>query len=248
MDLAAFFQKHPKTAVAFSGGADSAFLLYAAVTYGTETKAYFVKSAFQPRFELEDAKRMAACLRADLAVLEADLLCEPEITDNSAKRCYYCKKAIVTRILTAAAEDGFPVVLDGTNASDQADDRPGMQALIECSIRSPLRECGLTKADIRQLSKEAGLFTWNKPAYACLATRIPAGSAITAEKLERTEYAEHVLSSLGLTDFRVRLFGDAAKIQVPITQLDTVLANRTRIVTELKPLYSDVLLDLEVRA
>lgn len=248
MDLAAFFQKHPKTAVAFSGGADSAFLLYAAVTYGTETKAYFVKSAFQPRFELEDAKRMAACLRADLAVLEADLLCEPEITDNSAKRCYYCKKAIVTRILTAAAEDGFPVVLDGTNASDQADDRPGMQALIECSIRSPLRECGLTKADIRQLSKEAGLFTWNKPAYACLATRIPAGSAITAEKLERTEYAEHVLSSLGLTDFRVRLFGDAAKIQVPITQLDTVLANRTRIVTELKPLYSDVLLDLEVRS
>ena len=135
MDLASFFQNHPKTAVAFSGGVDSAFLLYAAVTYGTEIKAYFVKSAFQPRFELEDAKRMAACLHADLTVLETDLLRTPEITENSAKRCYYCKKAIVTRIIKAAAEDGFSVVLDGTNASDQADDRPGMQALKECAIR-----------------------------------------------------------------------------------------------------------------
>ena len=151
------------------------------------------------------------------------------------------------RITAAAKRDGFSLLLDGTNASDEASDRPGMQALRELSVRSPLRECGLTKKEIRRLSKEAGLFTHDKPAYACLATRIPTGDAITRSNLARTEEAENHLHSLGLWDFRVRTLGDTARIQVTATDLETVLANRETIVSHLKKLYSGVTLDLEVR-
>ena len=122
-----------------------------------------------------------------------------------------------------------------------------MQALRELSVRSPLRECGLKKAEIRRLSKEAGLFTHDKPAYACLATRIPTGDAITPESLARTEEAEGYLHSLGLRDFRVRTLGDTARIQVTAADLETVLNNRETIVSHLKTLYSGVTLDLEVR-
>lgn len=154
---------------------------------------------------------------------------------------------IFSAIAQAAREDGFTTILDGTNASDDAGDRPGMRALQELSVLSPLRECGLTKPEIRRLSKEAGLFTWDKPAYACLATRIPTGTAITADQLERTEAAENHLFSLGFTDFRVRLQGDAAKLQVPAAQFPKVLENRDMILSELKKWYSTVLLDLEAR-
>lgn len=149
--------------------------------------------------------------------------------------------------MKAAAEDGYTLLLDGTNASDEEGDRPGMRALRELSVRSPLRECGLTKDEIRMLSKEAGLFTWNKPAYACLATRIPSGERITSEKLTATEESEKYLFSLGFIDFRVRRMGDAARLQFPETQMEEVLARRSEIITELKKYYSAVLLDLESR-
>ena len=152
-----------------------------------------------------------------------------------------------SHILKAAQEDGFSVLLDGTNASDDASDRPGMRAIAELSVRSPLRECGLTKGAIRQLSREAGLFTHDKPAYACLATRIPVGEMITAEKLQRTEYAEDCLSSLGFRDFRVRSVGDMAKIQVREEELELAMTHRREILNELKKHYAGVLLDLEVR-
>ena len=122
-----------------------------------------------------------------------------------------------------------------------------MRALRELGVRSPLRECGLTKPEVRRLSREAGLFTWDKPAYACLATRIPTGTAITRANLERTERAERFLAGLGFTDFRVRLLGGAAKLQLPASQLSALLEQRETILRELKKDYSDVLLDLEVR-
>lgn len=247
MDLPTFFKEHPKTAIAFSGGVDSAYLLYAAAKYGAQVSAYYVKSAFQPKFELDDAKRMANDLHINLRVLEADVLSLKEITANTDKRCYFCKKYIFSIILKAAKEDGFSTLLDGTNASDEASCRPGMQAAGELCVLSPLRECGLTKETIRRLSKEAGLFTWNKPAYACLATRIPTGSPIASEKLVHTEQAEDFLHSLGLLDFRVRSLGNAAKIQVPQNQLSTVLSHRAEIVQELGSYYSEVLLDLVTR-
>lgn len=247
MELEQFFKENPKAAIAFSGGVDSAYLLYAAVKYGAAVKAYYVRTAFQPRFELDDALKLAKELGAQMRVLPLDILCSDNITANPPDRCYYCKKEIFQRILTAAKGDGFDLLLDGTNASDDASDRPGMRALRELSVRSPLRECGLTKAQIRALSKEAGLFTHDKPAYACLATRIPAGEGITAEKLSRTEAAESYLSALGLRDFRVRSQGNTAKLQVTAHDLAAVMAHREEITQELKKYYSSVLLDLEVR-
>ena len=247
MDLATFFKENPKAAVAFSGGVDSAYLLYAASKYGMQVKAYYVKTAFQPQFELEDARLIADELHIDMAVIEEDILKQEQIMINPPERCYFCKKRLFSLIIQAAKDDGFSLLVDGTNASDDVSDRPGMKALKELSVRSPLRECGLTKEVIRSLSKEAGLFTWNKPAYACLATRIPTGTVITAEKLSNTEKAEDYLHKLGFTDFRVRLFADCAKIQVSENQLDKILEHRVLILQKLKKYYTDVLLDLEVR-
>ncbi len=247
MELKTFFAEHPKIALAFSGGVDSAYLLYAAGKCAADVTAYYVKSAFQPAFELEDALRLAGELGAKMRVIELDVLCDREITANPQNRCYYCKKRIFTAIGDAARSDGYELIIDGTNASDDASDRPGIRALAELSVRSPLRECGITKAQVRALSREAGLFTWDKSAYACLATRIPTGDAITAEKLMRTERAEEYLASLGFRDFRVRLMGESAKIQVRAEQLLLLLEKRIEIVEELKKEYAAVLLDLEVR-
>lgn len=247
MELERFFAENPCAAVAFSGGADSAYLLYAAVKAGANVKAYYVKTAFQPQFELEDAKKLAGELGTPMQVLPLDILCDQAVKANPPDRCYHCKKRIFSAIRAAAAQDGFSVLLDGTNASDNAGDRPGIRALKELSVRSPLREAGLTKAEIRRLSKEAGLFTHDKPAYACLATRIPTGETITAEKLCRTEWAETYLAGLGLRDFRVRTMGNTAKLQVRASDLNLVVTHREQITAELGKAYEGVLLDLEVR-
>ena len=247
MELERFFAENPCAAVAFSGGADSAYLLYAAVKAGANVKAYYVKTAFQPQFELEDAKKLAGELGTPMQVLPLDILRDQTVTANPPDRCYHCKKRIFSAIRAAATQDGFSVLLDGTNASDDAGDRPGIRALEELSVRSPLREAGLTKAEIRRLSKEAGLFTHDKPAYACLATRIPTGETITAEKLRRTEWAETYLAGLGLRDFRVRAMGNTAKLQVRASDLNLVVTHREQIAAELGKAYEGVLLDLEVR-
>lgn len=247
MTLEAFFKENPKTALAFSGGVDSSYLLYAAVQAGAEVRAYYVKTAFQPEFEYEDAMRLAKQLGAEVTVLRLDALCDPQVAANPANRCYYCKQNIFGSIWRAARADGFSVLLDGTNASDQADDRPGMKALRELKVRSPLREAGLTKAIIREKSRLAGLFTWDKPAYACLATRIPTGETITEEKLTRTEWAESYLMGLGFSDLRVRLLGSCARVQLPKEQQEAFLDRREEILAVLKTRYSGVLLDMEAR-
>lgn len=248
MNLSDFFAQHQKIALAFSGGVDSAYLLYASLQAGCDVHAYYVKSAFQPQFELEDAKRLVKELGAAMTILELDVLEDSVIAENPSNRCYHCKKKIFGTILEAAKKDGYKILMDGNNASDDAADRPGMKAVKELSVRSPLRECGLTKSEVRRLSKEAGLFTWNKPAYACLATRIPAGTMITEEKLHTTEQSEAALSALGFTDFRIRLSGTEAKIQVREEQLEKLFLYRKEILEKLKPYYSAVTVDLEVRS
>ena len=247
MNLQEFFAQYPKVAIAFSGGVDSAYLLYAAVQYAEKARAYYVKSQFQPQFELDDALRLAEELGADLRVLHLDVLSVPCVAQNPPDRCYYCKKAIFGAISAAAASDGFSVLLDGTNASDDAGDRPGMRALQELSVLSPLHMCDLTKAQIRQLSREAGLFTWDKPSYACLATRIPTGEEITTQKLHATEEAEDYLFSLGFTDFRIRTQNGSAKLQMPEAQLPLLMDHRKDVLAKLKNYYTGVTLDLEVR-
>lgn len=247
MNLSAFFAQYPKAAVAFSGGVDSAYLLYAALKCGVKVRAYYVKSVFQPQFELDDALRLAEQLGVEQRIIEADVLALETIAENPQERCYHCKRLIFESIMREAQADGFPVLLDGTNASDEEGDRPGMRALKELSVQSPLRLCGLTKEEIRRLSKEAGLFTWNKPAYACLATRIPTGERITQEKLAATEAAEAYLSAQGFTDFRVRRIGNVAKLQLPDSQIMGAVEKREDIVRALKKYYREVLLDLEPR-
>ena len=247
MTLEQFFQLHNRVAIAFSGGVDSAYLLYSAIQNGAQAKAYYIKSAFQPKFELEDARKLAAALGAQMEILDVDILCHGQIVQNPSNRCYHCKKVIFQTILQAAARDGYTAVLDGTNASDEAADRPGMQALQELCVLSPLRLCGLTKENIRHLSKEAGLFTWDKPAYACLATRIPTGEEITQRKLERTEQAERFLDGLGFRDFRVRSSAETAKIQLTAADFSRMADCREAVFQELKRYYQEVTLDLEVR-
>lgn len=247
MTLQEFFTEHPKAALGFSGGVDSSYLLYAGIKAGADIRPYFIKTAFQPEFELEDAKRLCAQLGAELHIIELDALANPDVVKNPPNRCYYCKTGLFGTLQQRAKADGYTVLLDGTNASDDAGDRPGMKALTEMSVLSPLRLCGLTKAQIREFSREAGLFTWDKPAYACLATRVPTGEAITEALLARLEGAEQVLFSLGFTDFRVRVFYDAARVQLKPAQMQQALSRRSEILENMKPYFKIVLLDLNGR-
>ena len=247
MELRDFFQECPKVALGFSGGVDSAYLLYAALDHGAQVRPYFIKTAFQPQFELEDARRLCAQLGVELTVVELDVLQIPGVAENPPDRCYHCKRALFGRLRQQAQADGYTVLIDGTNASDDAGDRPGMRALGELSVRSPLRECGITKAQVRALSKEAGLFTWDKPAYACLATRVPTGEAIAPETLQKVEAAEEALFSLGYSDLRVRVFHGAARLQLPGQQLEQAAKEREAISQALAPWFDTVLLDLKER-
>jgi len=247
MNLKEFFIKYPSVAMAFSGGADSVYLLYVAKKYAKKVCAYYVKSDFQPQFELNDAVKLANELDAEMKIINLDLLSVPCVKENPENRCYYCKKAMLSAITIEASKDGFKVLTDGTNASDDENDRPGVKALRELSVLSPLKECGITKEEVRRLSKEAGLFTWDKPAFACLATRVDTGEEITKEKLSATECAEDYLFSLGFTDFRIRLKNGVGKIQLNEAQVPLLIENRKRILAFLKKYYDSVVLDLEVR-
>ena len=247
MELREFFERHPKCALAFSGGTDSALLLCEARRLGADVKAYFVKGPFQPQFELEDARRLAKELGAEMEVIETDVLALPEVAENGPRRCYYCKRAIFSLIFERARRDGYESVIDGTNASDQVDDRPGMQAIAELGVLSPLRMCGVTKAQVRELSAEAGLFTARKPSYACLATRVPTGTAITREALEKVERGEEALREMGFSDLRLRLEGTGARLELPAAQLPAVVQNRERVLEVLLPSFSRVTVDLAGR-
>ena len=247
MTLADYFHGHPRAALAFSGGVDSAYLLWAGRHWGCDLTAYYVRTAFQPEFELRDARRLSEEVGAPLVVVEVDILAAPLAAANGPDRCYHCKRLLFTRLCQAAQADGYPLVCDGTNASDRADDRPGMRALVELGICSPLRLCGISKAELRERSRQAGLFTRDKPAYACLATRVPTGQAITREDLARVEGAEDALFALGFTDFRVRLLGGGARLQFPERQWAEAASRRRELLDALRPWFSAVTLDLETR-
>ena len=243
MTLQEFFTEHPQVALAFSGGADSSYLLWAGLRWAERLGIYYVKSPFQPEFEYRDALRLASELGAELTVLEADPLADPQVAANPQNRCYYCKKVIMSTIKAAASRDGFALVIDGTNASDDISDRPGYRAMGEEGVLSPLRLCAITKAQLREASREAGLFTWDKPAYACLATRVPTGETITREKLAAIEAGEDLLFQMGFTDFRLRTRDGAAKLQFIAGQHEKAEARLDEIRAALRPYYSAVSLD-----
>ncbi len=245
--LAAFFADHRRVALAFSGGVDSTYLAFAAKACAACMKAYFVQTSFQTARETAEAKQLAGALGFELSVIALDILADETVAANPPDRCYHCKRRLLSAIRRQADADGFAVLLDGTLASDSADDRPGMKALSELAVLSPLRLCGLTKDDLRRLSREAGLPTWDKPANACLATRQPAGQRLTERLLRRTEAAENHLSALGFSDFRVRTLGEQAKIQIRGEQFPLLHQHRQEIAARLRQDYEGVLLDLEPR-
>lgn len=247
MNLYDFFKINPEAAIAVSGGVDSAYLLYAGLQYGKKIGAYFLRTAFQPAFELEDAQRLTSALGVPLKVVTLDILSVSEIAENSQDRCYLCKRAMFSHLKECAARDGFAILLDGTNASDCEDDRPGMRALRELGVYSPLRECALTKRDIRRLSREAGLFTWEKPSYSCLATRVALGCRLTESELARVDWAEWKLASMGFSDFRIRVSGQTACLQVQENQMEAVIMLRKELRAALLTKFEAVLLDLQSR-
>jgi len=247
LTLEQFFKENPKVALGFSGGVDSTYLLYAGLQYGADVRAYYVNADFQPDFEFREALALAGQIGTEITVLELDALADERVVANPPERCYYCKLAIFGALQARALADGYHLVIDGTNASDDASDRPGMQALTEMQVCSPLRECGITKAEVRRRSKEAGLPTWDKPAYACLATRIPFGRPLTRDLLRRVEGAENALFALGFSDFRVRVYDEAARLQFPEGQQRVALDKKAEIIGAIKPYFPIILLDLEGR-
>lgn len=247
MTLSEFFHEHPKAALGFSGGVDSAYLLYAGLQAGADIRPYYIQTAFQPTFERADAERLAAQLGVELTILKLPILSDAQVSENGPKRCYHCKRALFGALRERSLADGYTLLLDGSNLSDDVADRPGMVALTELSVRSPLRECGLTKAEIRKLSKEAGLFTWNKPAYACLATRIPTGTPLTAEALQKVERGEDALARLGFSDFRLRMAGPDARIELPPEQMAQAVVQRQALLDALSQDFAHITLDIKGR-
>ncbi|MEG1754841.1 MAG: ATP-dependent sacrificial sulfur transferase LarE [Clostridia bacterium] len=247
-ELVAFFKEHPKAALGLSGGVDSAYLLYAGIQCGADMRAYFVRSVFQPEFEQEDAQRIAEDCGVSLAVLSnVDVLTNKMVAQNSTERCYHCKQMIFGSIAAQANADGYHVLLDGTNASDDFDDRPGMRALTELSVYSPLRICGITKQMVRGFARSAGLMVADKPAYACLATRIPTGMAITLALLNRVETAETQLFHMGYTDFRVRVRGNDALLQFSAEQLQRAIKGRLTLERALSQSFTAIEIDHKPR-
>ena len=243
MELRDFFKENPKVALAFSGGVDSSYLLYAAIDCGADVRAYYAKTDFQPEFEFNDAKCLADELGAEMTVIYLDILGDPMVESNPKDRCYYCKKHIFRAIMDRAHKDGYDIIMDGTNASDDPGDRPGVRALREYGVRSPLRDAGLTKARIRELSHEAGLFTWDKPAYACLATRIQTDQKIIYKDLKAVEECEGLMMDLGLRDFRVRVRGKNALVQIREEDLELYENERDAIEGTIMRYFKKVTLD-----
>ncbi|MDD8027246.1 MAG: ATP-dependent sacrificial sulfur transferase LarE [Acidobacteriota bacterium] len=201
--------------VAFSGGVDSTLLLaVAAEVLGSRTSAVTASSPTYSKREIREARDMARRLRVAHEVIVTAEMDDPAFTSNPPLRCYYCKKELMMRLRAMAEKRGRAFVVDGQNADDGSDYRPGARAAAELGVRSPLREAGLTKADIRAASKKLGLPTWNQPSMACLASRIPYGTPITPEALLRIGAAEDVLRGLGFGQLRVRHHGDVARIEV----------------------------------
>lgn len=225
--------------IAFSGGVDSALLLaVAARLYHVKLLAVTVTSISYAEREKDDAQRFAQRLGVKHRYIDVDQMSIPEFVANGPDRCYHCKKEIFSSIRTFAEMEGFTNIADGSNADDASDYRPGHKALAELGVRSPLMEAGLTKEEIRKLSREMGLFTASKPSYACLASRIQYGEPITPEKLARVEQAEEFIEKLGFSHIRVRSYGTLARIEVEPSQITlmTQTSTRTKILKRLNEL------------
>ncbi len=232
--------------VAYSGGVDSTLLLRAGRdTLGEKALAVTVKGEVHPQWEVEEALQVARGMGVEPLVVELSVLDHPAFAANPPDRCYHCKSLIFDRLKEIAQERGLAWVVEGSNRDDLGDYRPGRRALEELDVRSPLLEAGLTKAEIRSLSRYLGLPTWDKPSLACLASRFPYGTALTTVALEQVGQAETFLGKLGFGQRRVRHHGDIVRLEIEAEDWPILLENRQRIVARLRELdYTYVTVDL----
>ncbi|MBQ6129780.1 MAG: ATP-dependent sacrificial sulfur transferase LarE [Lachnospiraceae bacterium] len=216
-------------AVGFSGGADSALLLAVAhEVLGERSLAVTAADASVPKREISEAKKFCEDRGIRHIMINTDPLSEESYRNNSSDRCYFCKRGIFSEIIKTAKENGIEYVAEGSNMDDLGDYRPGLKAIAELNVKSPLRDAGLNKSDIRMISKAMGLPTWNKPAYACLASRFVYGEQITEEKLHMIDRAEQFLIGLGFYEERVRMHGDLARIEVAADDIPRLASEEVR--------------------
>jgi uncharacterized protein len=236
--------------VAFSGGVDSTFLARVSRdVLGDRAAAIIIDSEAYPPENIQDARGLASLIGIRLIEIPVRVCDIPEFVENAPERCYHCKRALFRIMLDHCLKLGLPVLIDGSNVDDLDDYRPGMRALFELGVRSPLQEAGFTKMEIRIFSGELGLPTWNRASFACLASRFPYGERITPELLERTWRAESVLRDLGIREYRVRNHGDTARIELDREGMALLIDDpdaRKHVAAHLKPLgYRYVTLDIE---
>ncbi|HWO78544.1 MAG TPA: ATP-dependent sacrificial sulfur transferase LarE [Bacillus sp. (in: firmicutes)] len=233
--------------VAFSGGVDSTFLLKAAIdTLGkNHVLAVTADSETYPYEELEDAVKLAQLLGARHEVIQTSELAIPGYSENTPNRCYYCKKSLFEHLIPIMKEQNYENIVFGLIADDLGDHRPGIQAAKEYNIRGPLAEADLYKAEIRELSQQLGLPTWDKPSFACLSSRIAYGEKITIEKLNRINRSEQAIRALGIRQVRVRTHGEIARIEVEPGDMPILMDAHQEISKKLKELgYKYVTMDL----
>jgi|UniRef100_A0A7C2BDH9 uncharacterized protein len=233
--------------VAFSAGVDSTFLLYAArQALGDHVIAATGLSETYPEEEIEEARELARELGVRHVMVRTEELTDPRYTMNSHQRCFFCKNELYGKLRELARAEGYAAIVDGTNADDLRDYRPGLRAAQQLGVLHPLAEVGLTKQEIRELSRIFGLRTWDKPAYACLSSRFPYGTQITVEKLRQVAAAERALRELGFRAFRVRHHEQIARLELQPEDLPRAIELRQEIVTRLRALgYEFITLDLE---
>jgi uncharacterized protein len=233
--------------VAFSGGVDSALLLKCAIdVLGKDNvAAATAMSEITPPEDIDDAATIAKSLGVRHVAIRSDEMRNQQFKANTPERCYICKRGRFDSMMRLKEALNLSWIADGSNMDDEADYRPGERAMKELGIRSPLREAGLYKSEIRQLSKQLGLPTWDRPSRACLASRIPYGTAVTTDRLHMVKEAENALHCFGFTQLRVRYHGDLARIEVPANELADVLKYREEIVDKVKKAgFTYVTLDL----
>ena len=247
--LAAILRRHAPLAIAYSGGVDSTYLVAAAAeALGTGVLAITVQAPIHSRREIAQAVETAASIGVRHVVIPLAEMNDPEFSANPPERCYICKRIVFGEILRRAAAMGVIHLAHGVNLDDLGDYRPGLKAAEEMGVLAPLVEAGLTKSDIRELSRAKGLPTWNRPSMACLASRVPYGRPITPAVLAMIEAAEEFLQDLGFAGCRVRHHGEVARIEVPARDLERMAAEATRgpVVARLRAIgFAHVALDLE---